>query len=136
MSPSKKEFPIPPTITQLFIIIIKTPESDGRNSGRKKRNHGRLRKGNWRHPSVPSKEGDIITGTVIAVNEEGAILDPVLCAQGVIKAEDMSSDPNFNILEDVKTGDTIEATVAKRTTAKETSSFPRRKPSRCLPGIS
>ena len=59
------------------------------------------------------KEVDIITGTVIAVNEEGAILDLQYYAQGVIKAEDMSSDPNFNILEDVKTGDTIEATVVK-----------------------
>ena len=59
------------------------------------------------------KEGDIITGTVIAVNEEGAILDLQYYAQGVIKAEDMSSDPNFNIMEDVKTGDTIEATVVK-----------------------
>ena len=59
------------------------------------------------------KEGDIITGTVIAVNEEGAILDLQYYAQGVIKAEDMSSDPNFNILEDVKTGDTVEATVVK-----------------------
>ena len=59
------------------------------------------------------KEGDIITGTVIAVNEEGAILDLQYYAQGVIKEEDMSSDPNFNILEDVKTGDTIEATVVK-----------------------
>ncbi len=59
------------------------------------------------------KEGDIITGTVIAVNEEGAILDLQYYAQGVIKAENMSSDPNFNILEDVKTGDTIEATVVK-----------------------
>ncbi|WP_418488775.1 S1 RNA-binding domain-containing protein, partial [Eisenbergiella porci] len=54
-----------------------------------------------------------ITGTVIAVNEEGAILDLQYYAQGIIKAEDMSSDPNFNILEDVKTGDTIEATVVK-----------------------
>ena len=59
------------------------------------------------------KEGDIITGTVIAVNEEGAILDLQYYAQGVIKAADMSSAPNFNILEDVKTGDTIEATVVK-----------------------
>ena len=44
-----------------------------------------------------------------------AVLEPVSYThlQGVIKAEDMSSDPNFNILEDVKTGDTIEATVVK-----------------------
>ena len=59
------------------------------------------------------KEGDIITGTVIAVNEEEAVLDLQYYAQGIIKAEDMSGDPGFNILEDVKVGDEIEATVVK-----------------------
>ena len=59
------------------------------------------------------KEGDIITGTVIAVNEEEAVLDLQYYAQGIIKAEDMSGDPGFNILEDVKVVDEIEATVVK-----------------------
>lgn len=59
------------------------------------------------------KEGDILSGTVISVNEEEVILDLQYYAQGVIRAEDMSSDPGFQILEDVKVGDVLEATVVK-----------------------
>lgn len=58
-------------------------------------------------------EGDIISGTVISVNEEEVALDLNYYAQGIIKAEDMSNDPKFNILDEVKVGDTIEATVVK-----------------------
>ena len=56
-------------------------------------------------------EGDIISGTVISVNEEEVILDLNYYAQGVIKAEDMSNDPKYNLLDEVKLGDTIEGTV-------------------------
>lgn len=56
-------------------------------------------------------EGDIISGTVIAVNEEEVALDLNYYAQGIIKAEDMSNDPKYNLLDEVKIGDTIEATV-------------------------
>ena len=59
------------------------------------------------------EEGDILSGTVIAVNEEEVILDLNYYAQGVIKAEDMSNDPKFNLVEEVKIGDTIEATVLR-----------------------
>lgn len=58
-------------------------------------------------------EGDIISGTVIDVSEEGVILDLRYYAQGVIKAEDMSDAPDFAILRDVKVGDTLEATVVR-----------------------
>lgn len=58
-------------------------------------------------------EGDIISGTVIAVNEEEVVLDLNYYAQGVIKAENMSNDPKYNILDEVKIGDTIEATVVR-----------------------
>lgn len=58
-------------------------------------------------------EGDIISGMVIDVSEEGVILDLRYYAQGVIKAEDMSDDPTFAILSDVKVGDVVEATVIK-----------------------
>lgn len=58
-------------------------------------------------------EGDIIKGTVIDVNEEEAILDLKYYAQGIIKAEDMSADPSFQILEEVKVGDVLEASVVK-----------------------
>lgn len=59
------------------------------------------------------KEGDVIQGTVIDVNEEEVTLDLKYYTQGIIKAADMSSDPGFSILTDVQAGDVIEATVVK-----------------------
>ena len=59
------------------------------------------------------EEGDIISGTVISVNEEEIILDLNYYAQGIIKAEDMSNDPKYNVLDEVKVGDTVKATVVK-----------------------
>lgn len=57
------------------------------------------------------REGDVISGTVIDVNEEEITLDLKYYTQGIIKAEDMSNDPAFSLLNDVKAGDVIEATV-------------------------
>lgn len=56
-------------------------------------------------------EGDIISGMVIDVSEEGVVLDLRYYTQGVIRTEDMSDDPGFSILADVQIGDTLEATV-------------------------
>lgn len=58
-------------------------------------------------------EGDIISGTVIDVSEEGVILDLRYYTQGVIKAADMSDDPGFSVFTDVKEGDVVEATVVR-----------------------
>lgn len=57
------------------------------------------------------EEGDIITGTIIHVSEDGAIVDLKYYAQGIIKADHFSDDPNFSLLEQVKVGDEISATV-------------------------
>ena len=59
------------------------------------------------------REGDVISGTVIDVNEEEVTLDLKYYTQGIIKAEDMSNDPAFSLLNDVKAGDVIEATVVR-----------------------
>lgn len=59
------------------------------------------------------REGDIISGTVIGVTEEEVTLDLKYYTQGIIKVEDLSNDPNFQILEEVHQGDVIEATVVK-----------------------
>ncbi len=59
------------------------------------------------------KEGDIISGTVIDVNEEEVTLDLRYYAQGIIKASDLSNDPDFAVLSQVHVGDVIEATVVK-----------------------
>lgn len=60
------------------------------------------------------REGDIISGTVIDVNEEGVTLDLGYYAPGVIKTADMSIDPCFSILAEVHVGDVIEGTVVKK----------------------
>ncbi len=58
-------------------------------------------------------EGDVIQGTVIDVNENEVTLDLRYYTQGIIKAEDMSNDPGFSVLNDVKIGDVVEASVVK-----------------------
>ncbi len=55
--------------------------------------------------------GDIIKGTVIAVNEEEVILDLRYYTQGIIKAEDISADPGFVLQEEIHVDDMLEATV-------------------------
>ena len=56
-------------------------------------------------------EGDVISGAVIDVNEEEVTLDLKYYTQGIIRTADMSDDPNFSVLDDVKIGDMLEATV-------------------------
>lgn len=58
-------------------------------------------------------EGDVISGTVIDVNEEEVTLDLKYYTQGIIKVGDMSDDPGFSVLADVHAGDVIEATVVR-----------------------
>lgn len=59
-------------------------------------------------------EGDILTGTVIAVSEEEITLDLKYYTEGVIRREDFSEDPNINLKEEVQVGDEISATVVRR----------------------
>lgn len=58
-------------------------------------------------------EGDIITGTVIDVNEEEVTLDLRYYTQGIIKVENLSNDPDFAVMEQVFVGDEVEATVVR-----------------------
>lgn len=58
-------------------------------------------------------EGDIVTGTVIAVTDEEVTLDLKYYASGIIKAEEISSDPDFSLMESVRIGDVMEATIIR-----------------------
>ncbi|MCI5649599.1 MAG: S1 RNA-binding domain-containing protein [Fusicatenibacter sp.] len=60
------------------------------------------------------EEGDILTGTVISVDEKEIILDLKYYAEGVIKAEDFSREPGFNVKESVHPGDEVSATVVRK----------------------
>lgn len=57
------------------------------------------------------KEGDIISGVVLGVTEEEVTLDLKYYTQGIIKVEDLSNDPNFQVMEEVHPGDVIKGTV-------------------------
>lgn len=58
-------------------------------------------------------EGDIIKGTVIHVGEESVILDLRYYAQGIIKAENLSNDPDYLSSGQIAVGDEVEATVVR-----------------------
>lgn len=60
------------------------------------------------------REGDVLTGTVIGVDEEQVIVDLKYYAEGIIKKEDFSNDPEFSMREEIKVGDELTATVIKK----------------------
>ncbi len=57
--------------------------------------------------------GDIVEGTVIGVNEEGAAVDLKSYTQGFIRAQDMSNDPSFSMMQDMHEGDEVKAKIIK-----------------------
>ena len=58
-------------------------------------------------------EGDKITGTVIGVDEDKITVDISYYTDGIIRREDISDDPDYNIQERIKVGQPIEATVIR-----------------------
>ena len=59
------------------------------------------------------EEGDILTGTVVSVDDKEIIVDLKYYAEGIIPAEDYSREPGFNLKEDVHVGDEVSATVVR-----------------------
>lgn len=59
------------------------------------------------------REGDILTGTVISVDDDQVILDLKYYAEGIISKDDLSNDPEFQLKEEIHPGDEITATVIK-----------------------
>ena len=60
------------------------------------------------------EEGDILTGTVVSVDEKEVILDLKYYAEGVIPAEYYTREPGFNLKEEVHPGDEVSATVIRK----------------------
>lgn len=60
------------------------------------------------------EEGDILTGTVVSVDEKEVILDLKYYAEGIIPADMYSREPGFNLKENVHPGDEVSATVVRR----------------------
>lgn len=59
-------------------------------------------------------DGDMVTGTVIAVDEEEITLDLRSYTEGIIKVSDYSREPGFMVKEEVHIGDEVTATVIGR----------------------
>ena len=60
------------------------------------------------------EEGDILTGTVISVDEKEVVVDVKYYAEGIILAEDYSREPGFSLKEQVNVGDEVTATVVSK----------------------
>lgn len=60
------------------------------------------------------EEGDILTGTVISVDEKEIVLDLKYYAEGIIPVEEYSREPGFNVKEAVHVGDEVSATVVRK----------------------
>lgn len=57
------------------------------------------------------QEGDLVSGTVVAVSEDEVTLDLDYYAPGIIRTQNLSNDPDFNAKEALQPGDVVEATV-------------------------
>lgn len=57
------------------------------------------------------RTGDVITGTIIDVTEDAVLVDLKTYADGIIRKEDLSEDPDFVMEEMLHPGDEITATV-------------------------
>ena len=55
--------------------------------------------------------GDVVTGTVIDVTEDAVLVDLKSYCDGVIRKNDLSEDPDFNLMMEIHPGDEITATV-------------------------
>lgn len=60
------------------------------------------------------EEGDLVTATVIAVDEEEVTLDLKSYTEGIIRVTDYSREPGFQLKEEVHVGDEVTATVIGR----------------------
>lgn len=59
------------------------------------------------------RPGDIVTGTVIDVNDQNVTIDFNYYAPGRIPVTELSDDPTYQVQENVAVGDTLTATVVK-----------------------
>ena len=57
--------------------------------------------------------GDMVTGTVIDITETDVMIDFNYYAPGRIPVSEMSDDPDYKVMEHVKIGDTLTASVIK-----------------------
>ena len=119
--PDKDKSPVNPVIffrQLLSPFAIAQPESDKKRGFTMSENEAKETMQDFEAELEASfrkiNEGDILTGTVISVDEDAITLDLKYYAPGIIKADEVSNDPSFVIDEHIHPGDVLEATVIRR----------------------
>lgn len=64
------------------------------------------------------KEGELIKGMIVDINDEAVTLDLGYYAPGVIPLSELSDDPDFSAMRDLRIGDSVEAVVLQRDDGK------------------
>ena len=57
------------------------------------------------------REGDLVNGMIVDINDEVVTLDLNYYAPGIIPLSELSDDPDFSAMKDLKIGDTVKALV-------------------------
>jgi small subunit ribosomal protein S1 len=57
------------------------------------------------------QEGDLVTGTVVGIDDDAITLDLKSYTQGIVKAAEISADPAFSIRENITEGQEVQAIV-------------------------
>lgn len=57
------------------------------------------------------RKGDIVSGMIVDINDEVVTLDLGYYAPGVIALSELSDDPDFSAMRDLKIGDSVEAVI-------------------------
>ena len=64
------------------------------------------------------REGDVLEGMIVDINDEVVTLDIGYYVPGVVPLDDISDDPDFSPMRDLKIGDTTQAVVVEKDDGK------------------
>lgn len=64
------------------------------------------------------REGDVLNGMIVDINDEVVTLDIGYYVPGVVPLDDISADPDFSPMRDLKIGDTAQAVVIEKDDGK------------------
>lgn len=64
------------------------------------------------------REGDVVEGMIVDINDEVVTLDIGYYVPGVVALDDISDDPDFSPMRDIKIGDTTQAVIIEKDDGK------------------
>ena len=64
------------------------------------------------------REGDVLNGMIVDINDEAVTLDIGYYVPGVVPLDDISNDPDFSPMRDIKIGESVQAVVVEKDDGK------------------